>query len=75
IFTKELLMSRYSYKETIQKQMQHLSNQLFSLQSSEHILKGHKKWNVFDRKKEALEKELKDSLEEYQRILHFTYPQ
>ena len=55
--------------------MQHLSNQLFSLQSSEHILKGHKKWNVFDRKKEALEKELKDSLEEYQRILHFTYPQ
>ncbi|MCX6988892.1 MAG: hypothetical protein NTZ52_05255 [Chlamydiae bacterium] len=57
------------YKENIQTQMQQVSHQLLQLQSSKHILTGYKAWNVFDHKKEALKRELQDSIEEYQRIL------
>ena len=66
-------MRSKGYQENIQNQMQQVSYQLLQLQSSKHILNGYKAWHIFDRKKEALEKELKDSIEEYQRILQHSF--
>ena len=66
-------MARISYRENIQQQMQSVVSELSKLQSSNHILSGQKVWKVFDQKREYLEKELKDTLEEYQRILRFSF--
>ena len=66
-------MARLSYRENIQQQMQMVSSELSKLQSSKHVLNGQKSWNVFDRKRENLEKQLSDSIEEYKRILCFSF--
>lgn len=66
-------MARLSYRENIQQHMQLVSSELSKLRSSKHILNGQKSWNVFDRNREKLEKQLTDSIEEYERILCFSY--
>ncbi len=66
-------MKRHSSKENIQQQIQLVSSELSKLQSSQHILNGQKTWQVFDRKRENLEKQLRDTIEEYQRILCYSF--
>jgi hypothetical protein len=66
-------MARASYRENIQQKMQNVCSELSKLQSSKHLLMGQKTWNVLDKKKESLEKELLLSLEEYQRILSYSF--
>lgn len=66
-------MKRPSTRENIQQQMQLMSYELSKLQSSQHVLNGQKSWHVFDRKKETLEKQLRESIEEYQRILCYSF--
>lgn len=65
-------MKRHSTRENIQQQMQLMSYELSKLQSSQHILNGQKSWHVCDHKKETLEKQLRDSIEEYKRILCYS---
>jgi hypothetical protein len=66
-------MAKASYRENIQQKMQNVYIELSKLQSSKHLLMGQKTWSVLDQKKESLEKELLLSLEEYQRILSYSF--
>lgn len=66
-------MKRLNYRENIQQQMKLVTLELSKLQSSKHVLTGQKAWHVFDRKRETLEKELRDTIEEYQRILCYSF--
>ncbi|MBM3207543.1 MAG: hypothetical protein FJZ57_02930 [Chlamydiae bacterium] len=66
-------MLRASGKIDLQKQIDQVSSKLTELQSSRHVLIGQKSWNVFDRKNETLEKELKEIIAEYQRILGYSF--
>ena len=64
-------MSKRIYRESIKEKMHLVSSELSKLQSSKHILTGKtfKAWHVFDRKRETLEKQLGELIQEYQKIL------
>ena len=66
-------MVRASYRANLQKQIDQVSSKLTELQSSRHVLTGQKSWTVFDRNNERLEKELKEIIAEYKRILTYSF--
>lgn len=66
-------MNRQLVRETLQKQIQNMSNELQELRLSSHVLSGQKSWKVSSQLTEKRERELRQSVEECQRILKYTF--
>jgi AAA+ ATPase superfamily predicted ATPase len=66
-------MNRQAAKDALQKQIQNIRSELSQISLTHHTLSGLKQWRVTSSNTEKREKELKTSIEEYQRILQYAF--